>query len=191
MYGIYTLEKYVQEGGKKNAKEALKEMYKGAAMAAENFYTLGKLMKMSPGEALKQLEDDANDDVEYWFTIGEDEPQFGLRQPDVKWEEVLRFDTKIEAKKAYEKQKEIMSGDGEWVTGIRRQSKSEEAAHDKVRNLRIKVMDMEHDLDFYTKQIERAKEKIAKAQAELPDKKKELENATKEYEEKFGRKWMW
>ena len=191
MFGLHALEKYVLEGGKENAKEALAEMNKGAAMAEENYHALGQLMNKNPNEALKQLEDDANDDVEFWFTIGKDEPAWGIQQPYCEWEKVFVFGTKVEAEKEQKAQEKKMNGPAEWVTGIRRRSKTEKAAHDKVRELKRKVMDMEHDLDFYPKRIAKMQETLAAIQAEFPDKKKELEEAIKEYEENFGHKWTW
>ena len=186
MFDSMILKEYVTTG--KNVKAALECIdHASPLMAEENWYKLGELMNMNPVEAEKQLRDDANPDVYFWFTIGKDEPAWGLQQPWTEWEEKKEFSTKVEAENAHKEWTKKMTGDREFVTGIRRASKSYDNDERAMREIKHKLIDLKHDLEYYPKEIERCKQKLEESNAKIPEMEKKLKEAEEAFAAKHGK----
>ena len=186
MYSIYALKEYAETG--KNAKEALQCIeHATPSLSEELWYKLGELMKMDPAEANKRLQDDADDDIEFWFTIGEEEPAYGLRQPDVKWKETLKYPTRIEAEKARQVYQQKMKESYQFVYGIERISKSYDAAETELVNLDRRLFRLQQDLEYYPEEIERCLKKLEESKAKIPAAKQNLEDAKAKFVAKYGK----
>lgn len=186
MFDLITLKEYVETG--KNAKKALECLDKvGPATAENNWYKLGELMNMNPAEAEKCLRDDADPDIYFWFTIGKDEPAWGLQQPYTEWEEKKEFPTKIEAENSRKDWLKKMTGDREFVTGIRSASKSYDTDEKAMRDIRRKLYDLQNTLKYYPEEIERMKQHMEECKEKIPEVEKKLKEAEEAFSAKHGK----